>query len=391
MIPILLGWVVATMPVVELPDASANEISIQAIVKLPKLGAKDLAKLRILARTMLKQTSDYPRREMLMVTGGEPIRIDITPDVMRIAEYVPADNLKAGLSVMESLLHGATFLQENLDAAVQESSTADYWAQALDPTVLPSVKLGQDEAFTLYHRVLRPERILLAVGGKFVPGQAKDLWESRIDSWNPEREPRGYFDISTLDPLKQLSSPVTTVDLVGAPMLPDDAELTTQALALFALGSGKGASMFRVVREKHAWSYRQEAILEPTLDGWQPHLVFATTPGDDADQKAAVVKADLLADVQAWTDADLARAVGMAESVLLRDVSFSPLYVLGSAPVGGSLGDRTFMAGYWQLKTGQPWDPSALLDAMKHVTLADLKDHATTILNSTRPRILPGS
>jgi len=390
MIALFICSFLATSSVVEMVEPNAHEVSIQALIKLPKLGAKDLAKLEIIARAIPRQTEDYPRREMLVVTGGQPVRCEITPDVMRISEFVQPDNVKAGLSLMESLVRRATLLQDNLDASALEFSRSDYWSDALNPTIRPIVKLSHDEAQTLYNRVVRPERLLLAVGGKIVSGEAQDNWEHRMESWNPGPEPKGYFDISTAHELDRGSTSVTTLDLAGDAMLPDDAAFSTQALAMFALGSGKGASLFRIVREKHAWSYRQEAILLPTIDGWQPHLLIASIPSDETAQRADTIKAELLDDIKSWTDADLARAVGMADAVLMRGVEFSPLYVLGTSPARNSLGDRTYMAGYWQLKTGKPWNPAGLLDSMRHVTLEDLKDHAMTILQSSKARILSG-
>ena len=390
MIAILMGALLSTSAFVEVVDPSAREVSIQALIRLPKLGAKDLAKLEIIARAIPKQTEAYSRREVLTITGGQPVHCEITPDILYISEYVQQDNVKAGLSLMESLVHKATLTQDNLDAAALEVARPDYWSDALNPSILPLVKVSQDEALILYHRVIRPERLMLAVGGKVVPGEAQDLWEKRMDRWTPDPAPKGYFDDSLPVVRDRSTAAVTTIDLVGAPVSANDAAFSVQVLAMFALGSGKGASLFRIVREKHAWSYRQEAVLSPMLEGWRPQIIVAMIPSEEAGLRAETIKTDLLADVKLWTDSDLARALGMADAVLTRNVPFSPLYVLGSNPVGNSIADRTFMAGYWMLKTGKPWDPAALLESMKHVTLDDLKDHATSILQSTKAQILPG-
>ncbi len=376
---------------VEVNNASAREVSIQALVQLPTLGAKDRAKLEIIARAIPKQTQDYPRRDILIVTGGQPVRCELTQDVLRICVRVQPDNVKAGLSLLESLAHKATLTQENLDAAILEEDKPNYWKSGLITELLPPVKLRQEEALSLYHRVVRPERLLLAVGGKIVPGQAQDLWEKRLESWNPGREPKGYFDESVAQERNTNATGITTVDFVGSKVLSTDAALSTEILAMFALGSGKGASLFRVVRERHGWSYRQEAILFPTKDGWTPHLLFATLPSDDLTQRTTKIREELIDDVKNMKQSDLARAMGMASAVLMRNVEFSPLYVFGSRPAGNSLEDQTFLSGYWMLKTGKAWNPSELLDSMKHVSLDDLKEKATSILESTSVHILPGS
>ncbi len=391
MIALLLSTVVASSSVVEIPDATAHEVTIQAIIRIPKLGAKDLAKLQIIVKAIPKQTEDYARREMLVVTSGQPVQCQLTNDVIRISASVQPDNVAAGLSLMESLVRKASLFQENLDAAASEIERPDYWSAALNPIEYPAVKLGPDEAQALYHRVIRPENLMLAVGGKIVPGDAQDKWERRMEAWNPGPKPKGYFDESAPTQLLHNTSAVSVITLAGTSIPSGDAALSTEALAMFALGSGKGASLFRVVREKHGWSYRQEAVLLPTLDGWQPQIVIAMKPTDDISQKVETIKSDLMEDVKNWNAADLARALGMASAVLDRNVPFSPLYVLGNSPAGTSLEDRTFLAGYWMMKTGKPWSPMGMLESMSHVTLEDLKDQATGILNGATVRILPGN
>jgi len=374
----------------EFVEPQANGISIQALVSLPKLGAKDMAKLEIIAGAIPKQTLEYPRREMLMVTGGEPAKCEITPDLLRMVVNVPPDKLKAGIGVMESLVRDATLTQENLDAAAQELPVPDYWSAALNPFSLPAVKVKADEAQALYHRVLRPERILLIVGGKFASGDAQQEWARRMERWTAGKEQTGYFDISAPADRDRNPGPVTTIDLAVAPLAAGDSGLPSKILALYALGTGKGSSLFRVVRERLGWSYRQEAVLSPTRDGWLPRLLIACIPTADMAERVKTIKANLLDDISSWTPATRDRAIGMAKAVLINQVPFNPLYVLGNSPVGNSLEDRTFLAGYWQLKTGNPWDPVAIFESMKQVSLDDLKEQATSMLTTEIPRVLPG-
>ena len=384
-------FVLAPPRVIELVDPSSHEISIQAMVAMPNLGAKDAAKLDIIVRAMTKQTQTYPRREMLMVTDGKPVHGNITPDQIRIAVNVPSGKLKAGLSLMESLLREASLTEENLSDSEKELGKVDYWNAALMPWLRPNVHLTTDEAQFLYHRVFRPERVTLAVGGKFAPGDAEGQWLSRLDSWVVEREQKGYFDESRIEPRTTNPTPITTIDIAGAPFPGGDPSLPAKLLALYALGVGKGASLFRVVRENHGWSYRQEAILSPTKDGWLPRLLIATIPPADTKTEFDTIRAELLTDIQSWTEASRLRAIGMAEAVLIQHVRFDPIYALGTSTVGDSLEDRTFLAAYWKIKTGQDWNQNALLASMKQVTLADLKEQATNLITSAIPRILEGS
>ena len=387
----LLATALFAAPIVEWNDPLAQEVTIQAIIRLPKLGARDRAKLQIIARTIPKQTEDYARREMLMITGGATVQCELTTEVLRISESVPSTNLKGGLSLMDSFIRRATLYQEALDAASDEFEVKDYWAQALDPTALPAVKVQRDDALSLYHRVFRPENLTVAVGGRLIPGEARDLWEHRLENWVPEPLPKGRFDISEPQELSTNGSGVTTIRYVAPPIPAGDPALSTEMLTMFALGSGKGSSLFRVAREKHGWSYRQEAILMPTPDGWLPQLLLASNPPDGAAARAETLKAELLEDVKSWTADDLNRAIGMANAVLDRSIPFSPIYILGNRPIGSSLEDKTFWAGYWEMKTGRKWSPMGLLESMGHVTLEDLKEHATNFLNGVKVSVLPGN
>jgi len=391
MIALLACVVLAPWRVIESVEPQANRVSIQALVKIPSLGSIDMAKLNVIVQAIPKQTQDYPRREMLMVTDGEQVRCELTPDHIRFVVNIPPGRVKTGLGVMAALLENATLTQENLDAAALEKPIPDYWSAALDPVELPTVKVNAAEAQVLYHRVFRPERVLLTVGGKFTSGEAEQEWTNRMDHWQVEREPKGFFDVSEPKERIRNPGPVTTIDLVAAPVTSGDAALPSRILSLFALGVGKGSSLFRVVRQKRGWSYRQDAILSPTKDGWVPRLLIASIPTDDTAVRVKTIKADLLEDIGSWTMATRARAIGMAEAVLANHVPYSPLYVLGNSPVGFSLEDRTFLAGYWLMKTGQAWDPAALIDSMKKVSLEDLKEQATAILTTAIPRVLPGT
>jgi len=387
----LLAATLFASSIIEWNDPNAQEITIQAIVRLPKLGARDQAKLQVLARTIPKQTEDYARREMLMITGGAWVQCELTSEVLRISESVPANNLKGGLSLMDSFLRRATLYQEALDASAEQVDIKDYWSQALDPRVLPPVKMQRDDALALYHRIFRPSTVTIAVGGRLTPGEATEIWEKRMESWVPEPLPKERHDDSEPQVRTTNGSGITTIRYV-APAIPSgDPALSTEMLALFALGSGKGSSLFRIAREKHGWSYRQEAILVPTLEGWQLELLVASNPAEGAATKAESIKTELLEDVKAWTADDLNRALGMASAVLDRSIPFSPLYVLGDRPIGASLEDQTFWAGYWEMKTGKKWSPIALLESMNHVTLDDLKDRATTFLNGVKVTVLPGN
>ena len=58
--------------------------------------------------------------------------------------------------------------------------------------------------------------------------------------------------------------------------------------------------------------------------------------------------------------------------------------VLSRLPNGDSLDDETFMAGYWQMKTGREWNPRKVVGEMALVNLPELKEAALEILKSQK-------
>ena len=119
--------------------------------------------------------------------------------------------------------------------------------------------------------------------------------------------------------------------------------------------------------------------------------MIASIPFAEPKERAKMIQAELLDDVKAWTEATRKRAIGMAEAVFTHQVPFSPFYVHGKSGISDSLEDQTYMAAYWPMKTGQPWNPQALLESMRNVSLDELKEQATNQLSVEIPNILPGS
>ena len=391
MIPLLAAFAFRfEQTIVELPKPDARAISIQAILKVPDLGSKDFAKLQIIARTIPKQTQPFPRREMMMITDGAPVKCQITPDRIRVVVNVAPGKLKAGISLLYALMNEATLTQDNLDASELQVQRVDYWSAALNPVLVPRVKLGAEEAQVLYHKVFQIQLATIAVGGAFRSGEAEALLTAKeAPAPAPKLPQRGVIDRSVLPVRTEGPGAVSTIDLVGPPIVVNDVAIPQKLLALYALGVGKEGSLFRIVRQKHAWSYRQEAILSPTKDGWVPRLVIASIPFTDA-TRVKTIQSELLEDVSHWDEKTRLRALGMAEAVMLRGVRQDPVYVYGAHPADNSLEDETYLAAYWPVKAGRPWDQASLLESMRKVTLADLKEQAESIVGSAIPRVLQG-
>jgi hypothetical protein len=106
---------------------------------------------------------------------------------------------------------------------------------------------------------------------------------------------------------------------------------------------------------------------------------------------AAKIKEGLLADIAAWTDGDRKRALGMAQSYLVRGGDLSPLYFAPWRPIDSDLADQTFLQAYWLMKTGSRWNPHSLVGRMGFVELDDLKATAQKMVSGAHILIHKGN
>lgn len=386
----MIAFLALAAVVFENPESAATETSIQALVKLPPMDATDANALEILADVIPQEVEGYSRRDMLTVTGGVPPRCIVEPDHLRFVLSVPPENVKPALSLLDALLRRSRMSDVRIREAILQRNRTSYWGAALRPTEQQLVQVRGQDVLDLYQRIQRPDDIVLAVGGKIIPKQVQEEWEKKLPNWGrPKPWPSNPYRPPTTFRAKNPGG-VTTLDLAAPSFGARDAALPTRILALIGLGTGKGSSLFRVARQKLGYSYRQEAVLTPTPDGFEPRLILAMKPTDDEAAKAETLRTALLEDVKGWTEADRLRAAGIAEAVFLRATEWSPLSLLRQGPVPDDLEGRTFLRAYWPMKTQQPWDPGALVDTMRQVSLGDFKEAATQIVAGATPRLQSG-
>ncbi|MFI5385073.1 MAG: hypothetical protein ACHQ50_03040 [Fimbriimonadales bacterium] len=380
-------------PVSEVVDPGAKVVSVQAIVKLPEMGGHEQAETRLIAETMADQVEGYSQSEMrdIAARAGEKLRITAMPDHLRIQIGVLPGDLKPAIGYVSQILRNAAFPADSLNAAMAEIPfrSRSLWATALQPFNVVFNRVRREDVVDLYHRISRPENVWLSVGGPMRPGEAEDAWSTETRDWTPGKLPRPSPDVAPPAAMAYVPGTESMIELRGKEIPASDPAIPVRILALIGLGSGKGSSMFEVLRVKHGWSYRQEALLWPTARGFVPRLIMASGDKTPPEELAKAMKQELTDAVNSWTEADVARARGMAEGILMRGVEMSPLYFNPSWPATDSLHDRTFMAGYWRMKTGREWDPHKLLGQMALVTLPELKEAALEILSVSIPCILP--
>lgn len=369
----------------ELVDGNAKEVMIQVIASQPKqFSGAQVNALDALVDEIPREVEGFSQRDILAVTNGDTVHIGVGPDYLIISFSVPPVNWLAGLSLMDALCKRSHLVPPETFQAPQLSP----WTWALKPYprtfAAPAPQVRE-----LYESLFQPENITLAVGGAITPGQAQKDWGAKLSDWPAYRAGRkSYADDAPPKDLEHSPSGLASVELIGPPIAANDAALPLKTLALVALGSGKGASLFRVERQALRMSYRQEALLWPTPTGWQSRLISLTLPAQDLREKTEQLRKALRDDVSKWTDADLQRAQGMADAVFLRGVDFSPFAFGPNGALDGSLGSRTFLQAYWQLKTGNAWDAEAFVQQMHAVKLDDLKSTAANMLDVAMKRVV---
>ena len=387
MIPLIAAATIQSAQVVEWLEPTSQTVSIQAVVKLPKLSDRQARILRLVSGTMGRETETFSATQIADIGGrvGSVMRVTQMPDHIRVSfDVVPAD-WSTGLSMVGSVLRESAIRAEDLQSVADDLQFRrfPYWRSALDLQPFEPPKYTFPEVQELVAAVFRPENVTIGVGGKITPGQANAKWEDVVQSWKATR----------LRPLPQgpgeegsaaVRGSLPVIDFRGSEFLASDAAFSARLLALTALGTGKSSALFEVSREGLGLSYRQEAVLSPSQGGFIPRLLIATSEKEGLPGQAEKVRNGLVESIGKWTEEDKRRAIGMAESYLVNGGEMSPLYFAPGRPISRSLSDQVFMRAYWQSKTGTSWNPHQLVGRMGFVELADLKRTALDLLRDAR-------
>lgn len=389
---ILALFATAPLHVIEIPEPADDRVTICAVFKLPPLEPLTRASADVLAQVVTNDNDSYTKQEMrdLCIPGGQP-RCFAMPDHMMLQLSVLPADIGAGMRMMAAMVSTARMqvdvMNEYLLAEPYRHKSV--WTLGLDGESRAWDRLRATDISGMYFTVFRPDNIVLAAGGALKSGEAQAAWNDASSSWARQRA----LPLRQSIPFKtypQLYSS-NVIELRGPEVKADDPTLPAKMLALMALGSGKSSSLFQDIRETRALSYRQEAVLWPTANGFVPRLVLQIKPlpTDQETKELADIKAALLDDIGKWTDASLQRAQGFASAMASNGSDLSPLYFRPSSPLGTSIEDRTLLTAYWDLKTGQPWNGDAMATAFKAVDLAALKAEGTGIVKFAIPVLHP--
>ena len=380
--------------IVEIPRADAPFITIQAIVQLGTLDARDKAFARIVNEILLDGTQDFNRDRLLQYStlAGERMKCTLSDDHFRIQLEMPNGQMLTGAEIMNDVLRNARLEVDDINSAVDRIPfrQSNYWTEALEPWRFPYKRVKQQDVMTFYNQTFVPSAVTIGISGPFKQGEGLAAFQRYFQDWLPPRPARKYLPEQDLF-LDKHSSAVTTVELYGPHFAAAGGNFAAQLLSATALGVGKWSAAHRVWREKLGISYRQEAVITPTPLGFQTHLVLACAPREDEMQLGEDARKALQADVKSWNEDIRARALGIASGYLLDSAPISPLGLDDDRPLSWSLEDETFLQAYWPEKAGKQWNAVALLEDMKGISLEQLKSAAMEFMNNAQVRVIHGS
>lgn len=381
------------LKITEVPQPGARTVVADAFISAAGLTGKERAALAVLGDAILEGTQEYTRAQLIEygAQAGVAPRVEVLPDFVWIQVALPRDGLDVAVGILESLIRRPTLRNEDLTRilARHRNVPPSIWRQALDPSVLEYARVKPNDVREIHLRLFRPENTRFAVAGSFGPGAAEKAITETFASWNPRRAPKSVPDAPP-KPLWLRKPLVATFELRTDPFRLSEPEAAARVLATYALGVGKGSSMYRTLREANAWTYRQEGILWPTMTGWQIRLIAAQASADGQQNMPERMRKALADDVATWSEATMARALGMMEAGFSRKLEVNPFATDLSDILGAGPTQTAFWTGMGVLQNGPPVSVPGFIEAMRAVTLDQLKAAATQIVNDAKPVIVYG-
>lgn len=389
---ILAGLLATQQPapgprIVEVPQPSEKTVTVVAYVKAPfAFGEREAAAWQVIGRCLLLGTSEFTANNIRTYAGqaGVMPKTVVMPDFIRVQLTVPSDGLDVGALFMESILRRPNLGMENFqrETDILKKEQFDAWRRAILPEVMDYSRLRPEHVTDLFELTFRPENINLVISGGFKPGDGFKAFDGRFDKYQPAPRRRAVqFD----NPPRLASKHgqlLSTFELRGEAFAPGSPGSAAKSLAIFALGAGKDSSVFRVLREKERLSYRQEAFLFPTKNGWQPRILLIRKTKAGAETTAVQMQDALLKDVDSWSQETLDRANAMANLILKGDNSFGVVWLDGHEPMGLTSEEAAALRGFQLMTGGNIQTADQWAEQMQSVKLDELKAAAKAMLSN---------
>lgn len=370
-----------------LPRAKTS--SMTAVINLSGLETGERTAARLLAGTLAQGSRTYTLRTILETPGLlYPPRVECGTDTILLEVSFRPEALTQAISIVSSLL-------TEVNKREEECNIAKRW---LEP---PSNILGfawspvqykgnctPDDVDYVWRKVMQPTNLSFAVAGPLTRYDAEAAF--RQADWTWPSPPTGRrFLRGTVEFLN--SSPTeASAWVLRSPIEATGQALARATLAAWMLGVGKKSTLFRTLREDLAYSYRQECLVIPGSKSWHWGCAVWSTQRTESATIAAQRQA-LSAAVKQWTAADLERArrqwAGYQDGVF----PYLPIASSPEASLGAGSSAESKLAALNQVLLKRPISHSTLMGIAETVTLDDVKQTATNLLETGTVTLLPGT
>jgi hypothetical protein len=368
-------------------DQLAPVIVVQAHIKAPfEFGYREAAAWNLIGEMLLDGTEDLSKDDLLRYgsQAGIAPSVLVLPDLISVQVVLPPDGLGLTGTLLEAMLMRPKLTAERLTAKKEtlKARPTEAFTRALNSTAYDFDAVRLEHVLDLHSIAFRAENIVISAGGPLTHSQVEESYAGRFraDGRAPARRAIRY------DPLPKHATkhfwPVWTHELQGEAFAAAAADSAGKILAMFALGSGKDASVYRVLREDLRMSYQQAAILWPNAKGWVPRVVL--TSKSVGIEGVETARTALLKDVEAWNEESLVRAKSMAAAAFTSGSVVSPLWIDPYGPMTASLVDRTRFRGLMTVMGTPDLRLETLRASVDQVELAALKAAAKQLLETAQ-------
>lgn len=345
--------------VTEVRRPGSGWISVQFFAPVTLTTDEDRLLARFVEDRMGNGSASHPASTIRDLTEGEGVTVRWLPTGLRVGAVVPREFLADGIALVQSSVWASRW----------QPGPRESWPLRDRLTfATPSWQPTEEELAHWRQRHLPRDAGWVIIEGDFQPGEAAQQWSEGRQRLGirsaPRPRPRAYPSL--------LPASDGTVTWRG----PVTRDAFPTLAAVFALGIGKGSSVFRVVRQDLGLVYDWEAVLWPTADGAQGILSLGS--GQTLDR--ADLTSRLLADIEQWDQSSLDRAAGMARASWRHGVNWDPLRF---GPSNRSArGEESFRTEFWRRHLGGDWDLDRIAEQISRLPVETVQTAARAIVQN---------
>lgn len=369
--------------ILEIPDYNANSVEIEALVKLPKLNPTQWYVLDNTVYNLTARTQRYGSRDILrIIKPGTQIRTKLLPDSVRIGITIDKEELSGGLSLLQSLLTGPSFIPEAYK--IKPFTGSNVYEPMFIPKGTSSAEYATpDTSKELWNALVRTNTVSVSVNGNFSPGEPTIKWLMFVDGWQPKFS--GNLPFSFARRIEKPEPGETLVFDYESEKLDEMAKLVFMSVIL---GSGKQSILFKTTREKLAETYRQEAFVIPSEKGWILRIVLGVEKSKYTPEKIEMLRKEILEAAQKCSEQQVKISAGLLKGYLENEISIMPICLGRNIDVANNPADKLFLRSYYLSKTGRPWNQDLFLTVADSFDAESSSKLLVKILSGAKPRFL---